>query len=144
MGAKNSLPSPLFNAGIKSMLTGTRGDAPEPTRRSLVDETPPDQAGMALHHPRVREPGHTRTRDSPLHRAGPWNDPTMDPPSKGSLAGLLGQSAGPGKTTNGQKPRKDKHLSPLTLRVKSITERPIPATAGARTSLGGFRECLPV
>ena len=41
-----------------------------------------------------------------------------DPPSKGSPAGLLGQSAGPGKTTNGQKPCKDKHLSPLTLRVK--------------------------
>ena len=62
VGAKNSLPSPLFNAGSKSMLTGTRGDAPEPTGRSLVDETPPDQVGMACDQPpgaRARAHPHT-------------------------------------------------------------------------------------
>ena len=50
------------------MLTGTRGDAPEPTGHSLVDETPPDQAGMARHHPpgaRTRAHPHTRLSASP-------------------------------------------------------------------------------
>ena len=55
--------------------------------------------------------------------------------------GLLGQSDGPGKTTN-ERPLKDKHLYLLTLRVNFITELPTPATTEARTLLGGCRGCL--
>ena len=42
---RKTLFLPLFNAVGESMLTGTRGDAPGPTGRALVDETSPGQTG---------------------------------------------------------------------------------------------------
>ena len=57
--------------------------------------------------------------------------------------GLLGRSDDLGKTMN-ERPLKVKHLCLLTLRVNFITELPTPATVGARTSLGGYQECLVV
>ena len=65
----------------------------------------------------------------------------MEPSPKGDPMGLLGRLDGPGKTMN-ERPLKDKHLCLLTLRVNFITELPTPATARARTSLGGYRDCL--
>ena len=62
-------------------------------------------------------------------------------PIKGGPTGLLGRSYGPGKMMN-ERPSKDKHLCLLTLRVNLTTEPPTPAMVGARTSLGGYRECL--
>ena len=85
--------------------------------------------------------GHSHADDSPLPQVGPWNDPTMEPPSKGGPTGLLGRSGGPGKTTN-ERPLKDKHLCLLTLSVNLVTEPPTPAMAEARTLLGGCRGCL--
>ena len=81
---------PLFNADGKSMLTGIRGDAPGLTGHTLVDEMSPGQIGCCLgmaHHyhalgARIR--AHPHTGDSPLPQAGPWNDPTMEPPSRGA------------------------------------------------------------
>ena len=73
-----------------------------------------------------------------LPQVGPWNDSIEEVPS-----GLLGRSDDPGEMTNEQL-QKDKHLYFLTLRVNFITEFPTPAMVGARTSLGGYREYLPI
>ena len=130
------------------MLTGTRGDGPRPTGRTLVDETLHGQAerclGMAhLDTPGARTGAHLHTGDSPLPQARPQNDLTTEPPSGGAQrASWVERTAQVGRRTN--KTLKDKHLCLLTLRVHFITEFPTPATVGARTSLGGSRECLPI
>ena len=145
---RKTLCLPLFNANGKSMLIGTRGDAPGPTGRTLVDETPPGQAeccpGMAHHHtPSARTGAHPHTGDSPLPQARPWNDPTTEPPSGGAQrASWVEWMAQVERRTN--KPLKDKHLCLLTLCVHFTTEFLTPATVGAWTSLRGCRECLPV
>ena len=87
--AQKTLSLPLFNADGKSMLTGTQGDAPRPTGRTLVDETPPGQAehcpGMAHHHTlSARTGAHPHTSDSLLPQARPRNNPTIEPPSEGA------------------------------------------------------------
>ena len=67
--------------------------------------------------------------------------PNDGTPETGGPTGLLGRSDGPGKMMN-ERPPKDKHLYLITLRVNFITEHPTPATAGARTLLGGYQGCL--
>ena len=102
---RKTLFLPLFNADGKSMLMGIRGDTPKLMGRALVDETSPSQTGRCLgmvHHYRTsgaRIRAHPHAGDSPLPQVEPRNDPTIEPPSKGAT-GLLGQSNGPGKTTN--------------------------------------------
>jgi len=87
---RKTLFLPLFNADGKSMLIGIQGDTPGPTGHALVDETSPGQTGRCLgmaHHYRVsgvRIRAHPHVSDSPLPQAGPWNDLTMEPPSRGA------------------------------------------------------------
>jgi len=143
---QNTLSLPLFNADGKSMLTGIRGDTPGLTGHALIDEMSPGQKGRYLgmaHHyrtPGTRIRAHPHAGDSPLPQAGPQNNLTTEPSSREGPTGLLGRSDGLGKMMN-ERPLKDKHLCLLTLRVNFITETPTPATAGAQTSLGGYREC---
>jgi len=107
-----------------------RRDAVQLMRRRLTKRAWP----TTTH--RARGPGRTRTSDSPFPQAGPWDDPTMKSPSRGSPAGLTGRSDGPGNTTE-KRPLKDKYLCLLTLSNNFFTEPPTPATAWARTLLGG-------
>ena len=145
---QKTLCLPLFNADGKSMLTGTRGDAPGPMGRTLVDEMPPGQAehcpSMAHHYTSgTRTGAHPHTDDSPLPQAGPRNDPTTEPPSEGAQRASWVERTAQVKQRM-SKPLKDKHLCLLTLRVNFITEFLTPAMAGARTSLGSCQQCLPV
>ena len=71
----------------------------------------------------------------PRHNLEGPNDRT---PIKGAQRPPLGRSDGLGKTTN-ERPLKDKHLCLLTLHVNFINELSTPATAEARTLLGGYR-----
>ena len=81
---------PQFNTYGKPMLMGIRGDAPGPMGCALVNETSPSQIGCCLgmahhyHAPGARIRVHPHVGDSLLPQAGPWNDPTMEPPSRGA------------------------------------------------------------
>ena len=142
---QKTLSLPLFNVDGKSMLTGIRGDASGPTGRALLNKKVPSQTGHGLgmaHHYRTsgtRNKAHPHTGDSPLPQEGPGRtqqrnlhqgEPNRPP-------GSIGQ---PRRMPN-VRPPKDKHLCLLTLRVNFTTEPLTPATAGARTSLGGCQEC---
>ena len=111
----------------------TEGIRSSQTRRCL---------GMAHHYhmPGARIRAHLHVGDSPLPQARHGMTQRWNPRPRGPI-GLLGRSDGPGKMTN-KRPLKDKHLCLLALRVNFIIEPPTLATAGARTSLGGYRECL--
>ena len=74
---QKTLSLPLFNVDKKSMLTGIQGDAPGQTGRCM---------GMAHHYrtSSMRIRAHPHAGDSPLPQAGPWNDPTTEPLSRGA------------------------------------------------------------
>ena len=145
---RKTLSLPLFNADGNSMLMGIRGDASGPMGCALPDETTPGSTGRGLgmaHHyrtPGMRNKAHPHTCDSSLPQAGPRRTQRRNP-HQGEPNRPPGSIERPRQMLN-KWPPKDKNLCLLTLRVNFTTEPSIPATVGARTSLGGRREHLPI